>query len=327
MDEDAVHRSGRDDEIFCWVDDERFCGVRGRAGRLGFGGGYGIFADFDQGLEGVAQGVVLHGDEALVVEVGEEAEDLVVADLAGAGLVAAGDVGDVDEAYEIDVVLELFEEVSGLSLLVVDVVEDLEAGASDLAADVEGLGDAGEVDGGVFEGVDGLDDDIFVGALGEGKDALEVVDADLGGGALEALAGGEEELGTAELVGGGDGVGHAGFEVFDALGIGEGDAGAGHGVDGEMGGLDLGDDAGVVGVGPFGPFADELDALIAGFGGDGETVFEGWGGLREGAEHEGEAEGDSVGCLGPGVDGKEGGGGCGEGGVGELAAAEHWGEL
>jgi hypothetical protein len=27
------------------------------------------------------------------------------------------------------------------------------------------------------------------------------------------------------------------------------------------------------------------------------------------------------------VDGKEGGGGCGEGGVGELAAAEHWGEL
>ncbi len=86
-------------------------------------------------FDGVAGRVELHGDEAVVVELCELAVDVSVVDFAGAGLMAAGHVGDVDEGDERDVSFEGFEEVSGLALLMVEVAEDADARVIDCLDD------------------------------------------------------------------------------------------------------------------------------------------------------------------------------------------------
>jgi len=51
----------------------------------------------------VAGGKEFHGGVAVVLEPAERPEDVLVIDLAGAGLVPAGDVGDVDKSHSVDV--------------------------------------------------------------------------------------------------------------------------------------------------------------------------------------------------------------------------------
>ena len=70
---------------------------------------------------GVSGGVELHGEPAVVVEFGEPLVNGREVDFAGAGFVPAGDVGDVDEADEVEVGFELFEQISEGPLLLVEV--------------------------------------------------------------------------------------------------------------------------------------------------------------------------------------------------------------
>jgi hypothetical protein len=53
----------------------------------------------------IAGGVKLHGDSVLIVQFGKLAIDVGVIDFTGAGLVATGYVGDVDQADHIDMLL------------------------------------------------------------------------------------------------------------------------------------------------------------------------------------------------------------------------------
>ena len=87
---------------------------------------------------------MLHADdagEALVVDV---AEDVLVVDLAGGGLVAAGVVASLEVSDLVPGTVDVGDEVALGDLLVVEVVEDLARGAADSAADHVGLGDLGK---------------------------------------------------------------------------------------------------------------------------------------------------------------------------------------
>src|ERR1700722_8086091 len=114
-------------------------------------GAHCFFAVALQGLYYVAGGVELHCDIAFVGELREFSVDVAVVDLAGAGFVAAGDVRDVDEGYFRDVLFELLDEVSESSLLVVEVVEDLDVWACYGFRHLKGFCYSVEIDGWVFE--------------------------------------------------------------------------------------------------------------------------------------------------------------------------------
>ena len=118
---------------------------------------------------------------------------------------ASGDVGDVDEANLIEALRELFEQVSEAALFMVDVVKDFDRGHGDGAGELEGIRNRGEIDGGIFAEVDGLDDDFDPGVGGHFAGAFKVLD---GGGPLngwvegwEAFAGEQDDLRTGELLG------------------------------------------------------------------------------------------------------------------------------
>src|SRR5260221_10498046 len=72
-------------------------GCVGREFSARIAGGRGQFAGGSESGYGIAGGYEFHGDEALIVELAELAEDAFVVDLAGARLMAAGNIGDVDE--------------------------------------------------------------------------------------------------------------------------------------------------------------------------------------------------------------------------------------
>ena len=75
-----------------------------------------------------------------VFQLSEFPIDICIIDFAGAGLVAAGDVGDVDEADYIDVLVELFDEIAFGDLFVEEVVEELDLRVVDGANDLDGFG-------------------------------------------------------------------------------------------------------------------------------------------------------------------------------------------
>ena len=54
-------------------------------------------AGFAQFLHGIAQGMELHGDVAGIAQLGKFAKNIGIVDFAGAGMMAPGHVGDVDE--------------------------------------------------------------------------------------------------------------------------------------------------------------------------------------------------------------------------------------
>src|SRR6185503_19089417 len=94
-------------------------------------GGHGLLCFYSriaQGGDGIDGRAVLHGNEAGVVQLRQGAIDVGVIDLSGAGLVASGNVCDVDQADPVDVVFELLDQVSARALLVVEVVQHLDVG-------------------------------------------------------------------------------------------------------------------------------------------------------------------------------------------------------
>jgi len=89
---------------------------------------------------------------------------------------ASGNVCDMDEANHGDVLLELFDEISVGTLLMVEIVEDAKTGAVDRLHDRDGVADAIEVDGGVFQAIDGFDDALDICGAKEFGCALERLD-------------------------------------------------------------------------------------------------------------------------------------------------------
>src|ERR1700733_2886697 len=96
-------------------------------------------ARFPQGGDFIACGQKFHGYGVTVVQLDEFAEDVGVVDFAGAGLVAAGNVGNVDEADDVDVLLKFFNEIAFGDLLVEEIVEKLHVGMVHFADDLDGF--------------------------------------------------------------------------------------------------------------------------------------------------------------------------------------------
>src|SRR6266852_5914861 len=105
----------------------------------------------------VAGWVELHRDRALVFELSKFAIDVAEVHLARAGLVASGNIGDMNEADTLDVVFELFDEVPVGALLVVEVVQHPNGGVIHGPDDRERFGHAVEIDGGILQAIDRLD--------------------------------------------------------------------------------------------------------------------------------------------------------------------------
>src|SRR5690349_16751692 len=81
-----------------------------------------------------------HGDVAGIVQLAELAKNVGIVDFAGAGMMAAGHVGDVDEIDEIQILFELSEEVPGRDLLGKEIVEECDVGMAEGTDDVEACG-------------------------------------------------------------------------------------------------------------------------------------------------------------------------------------------
>src|SRR5260370_21601020 len=94
--------------------------------------------------DGIAGGQELHGDHPVVLQLGQFAEDIPVVDLAGSGLMAAGDVGDVNQSYVFDVLFQFFDEITLGNLFVEKIVEELHLGMSDRFYDLESTADRGK---------------------------------------------------------------------------------------------------------------------------------------------------------------------------------------
>src|SRR5882724_9260267 len=75
-----------------------------------------------------ALGHEFHRDVAAVAEFAELSKDVWVMDFAGSEIVAARNVGDVDEADEIDIFFELGDEVAGGNLFVKKIVKKFDVG-------------------------------------------------------------------------------------------------------------------------------------------------------------------------------------------------------
>jgi hypothetical protein len=89
---------------------------------------------------------------------------------------ASRNVCDMDETNKRDVLLELFDQIPVSTLLMVEIVEDAETGAGDRLHNGESFGDAVEIDGGVLEAIDGLDDALETCSAKEFGCALEGLD-------------------------------------------------------------------------------------------------------------------------------------------------------
>ncbi len=81
----------------------------------------------------------LHGDRVAVAEFREFAIDVGVVDFAGAGLMAAGNVGDVDQPDHVDMLVEFLDEIAFGDLFVEKIVQELDLRVVDGADDVDGF--------------------------------------------------------------------------------------------------------------------------------------------------------------------------------------------
>lgn len=80
----------------------------------------------------VGAGDVVESDVALILLLAEQAEEVVIVNLARAWLVAPGYVGGVDVADEVEVVTDAAGQVALTDLLVVDAVEQADMGGCSL---------------------------------------------------------------------------------------------------------------------------------------------------------------------------------------------------
>ena len=92
----------------------------------------------------VCPGAKFHCRHVLVVQLGQLFVDVAVVDLARAGLMAAGHVGDVNQADHVDVLVQLLDQLPEAHLLVIDVVEELHLGVIHLPHNLNRLGGRGE---------------------------------------------------------------------------------------------------------------------------------------------------------------------------------------
>src|SRR5205085_5935738 len=152
-------------------------GVEGTRRPRGAGARNGKLASLAQCLGGIAQGMEFHGRVTGIMQFGELAIKIGVIDFAGAGMMPAGNVGNVDKADEIDVFLELFDEVAFGNLLVEKIVEKFDVGIADGADDVQTFGGAGKKIFGIFFGVDVFDEQLDIVFGGDIGAALESLDA------------------------------------------------------------------------------------------------------------------------------------------------------
>src|SRR5690242_5545308 len=107
-------------------------------------------AEAAEGLDGVARGPGFESDDAGVAEPVQGGGDGRVVDLAGAGLAAAGDVGDLDLADEREGALDELEEVSLADLRVVEVQVEAQVGVVDGLDEGECVRSRGEGNAGVI---------------------------------------------------------------------------------------------------------------------------------------------------------------------------------
>src|SRR5213082_1260937 len=110
----------------------------------------------------------LHGDVARVMQFGELAKNVGIIDFAGAGMMAAGHVGDVEEIDEIQVLFELGDEVAGRDLLVKEIVEEFDVGVADGTDYVKTFGGMRQKIFGIFvrvEVFDGMVDFVSSGVV------------------------------------------------------------------------------------------------------------------------------------------------------------------
>src|SRR5580698_9569584 len=100
--------------------------------------------------------IKLHRDYAFVVQLRKLAIDIKIVDFSGAGLMPPGNVGDMNQADLGNVLLELFDKVPELPLLVIDVVKHFDVGTAHGFDNLKGLRHSIKIDGGILNAVDGL---------------------------------------------------------------------------------------------------------------------------------------------------------------------------
>src|SRR5207248_9054268 len=101
----------------------------------------------------------------------------ILVDFAGSGVVAAGNVGDVDEADKIDVFLEFFDEIAFGDLLVEEIVEKLDVRIAGGTDNVKTFCGAGQKIFGIFFRVDVFNEQLDLVFGGDIGTALKRFDA------------------------------------------------------------------------------------------------------------------------------------------------------
>src|SRR5271157_88772 len=97
---------------------------------------------------------VFHSDVVIEPPASKALEDVRVVDLAGVGLVPPGDVGDMAQPQLVDVLLQLFDQVTLRDLLVKEIIEKLHLRVPDFLDNLEPFRHRLEVVLGVLLGVD-----------------------------------------------------------------------------------------------------------------------------------------------------------------------------
>ena len=107
---------------------------------------------------GISCGIKLHGDDARVPQASQCAVQIAEVHLTSTGFVSAGHIRHMNQPNLIDVVFELFNQIPLTSLLMIEVVQDLQVWIGDSPREGESLGNAVKVDRGVLQTIDRLDD-------------------------------------------------------------------------------------------------------------------------------------------------------------------------
>ena len=74
---------------------------------------------------GLAFGYKFHGYIPIKAQLAELAENIWIIDLAGTGIVTAGNVSDMDNTDQLDILFELCEEIAFGDLVVKEIIEKL----------------------------------------------------------------------------------------------------------------------------------------------------------------------------------------------------------
>jgi hypothetical protein len=86
-----------------------------------------LLARVAQGWNDFASRIELHCDGTRVIQLRESAVDVAVVQLAGSGLMSSRNICNVNESNQGDVLLELLDQVTVGTLLMVEIVEDADA--------------------------------------------------------------------------------------------------------------------------------------------------------------------------------------------------------